>query len=960
MKRTGKKFIKDLSYIYLIGVIALGLITIIGSNGGEDTASNGSGDSSDPVGAPTVTTSDATSLAASTATLNGSVNPNGSSTTYYFEYGTTTDYGSTTISTDAGTGTTSVSVSADLTGLSEGTTYHFRLVATNSVGTSNGDDKILTALTQISIFNQSPTHKSDFTTNSTPVTISGMVNGSISAITWKNVTTGKSGDGTGTESWSVEVPLQEGDNEITITATAISGVDDVTLTLTVTYNSSVEFTSLPQLTPDTGIAGQTYNEIYIRVGIDATDLDASSVKVFKLDNSENKLGDALGSLTDDGNLNNGDEIEGDGIYSTKISLTSSEAGPINIKVFASDTDGTQAKTSALSFIFFSQITDDQIDQQSANNNLAVSKFNELVSANMRTLKISKKEATTRSLDDMVTYLKGLVGVLDSGKGGLGVWWLSDTGMIYVMSSTFSGDEQILSEAFGKRSSLIDSTLKRARPSPDRYDIRSTRVEYLKTGAGPKRSAALADKANDGNNYVGSSNAIHLSPYVNVSEWYEEHTDTDGTGWFDVVDVSTCPVFNKASMINLFWDTQNPDAVEVPLDIWKSLSDYGLISSNTHGETYDIDKGELDEKDTEISWAEWLWPWHNKRVVIYTNYAVPHTKEGLADYQEDLKAGRLMLFPKGQDAMLVITPEFIDFYNKEFPNSIWFNMSCRSAFNDTMAAVFLAKGGGAYYGFSDYLWTQYAYNTERTVLQKIINEGKNTGEAFDAAVAAHGADMGFSASDNCNPAALVLYGNNELKVSVSELKNPSFEKPELNGWATEGDGRAIKVLGSDSPTEGDTMAIISTGLGFTEETGSISQTLCLPANAKNLLFDWNFYSEEFKEWCDSSFDDTFEVSIVDIETGTETVLFDTSVNTLCGDCQGSESSEACQALSLLVSPVNFDQDDYDVWYTGWQSGETVDISTYKGKGVILKFLATDKGDSSWDTAVLIDNIRITTD
>jgi len=449
MKKSGAMFIKNLRYLCLIGVIALGLITIIGSNGGEDTASNGNGDSSDTSDAPTVTISDATSVAESTATLNGSVNPNGSSTTYYFEYGTTTDYGSTTTSTDAGTGTTSVSVSADLTGLSEGTTYHFRLAATNSVGTSYGDDKTFTALTQISVFHQSPTHKSDFTTNSTPVTISGMGNGSISAITWKNVTTGQSGDGTGTESWSVEVPLQEGDNEITITAAAISGGDDVTITLTVTHNSSVEFTSLPQLTPDTGIAGQTYDEIYIRVGIDATDLDASSVKVFKVDDSGDKVGSALGSLTDDGELTNGDEIEGDGIYSTKISLTSSEAGPINIKVFASDTDGTQAKTSVLSFIFFSQITDEQIDQQSANNNLAVSKFNELVSANMQTLGISKKAATTRSLDDMVTYLKGLVGVLDSGKGGLGVWWLSDTGMIYVMSSTFSGDEQILTKLLGK-------------------------------------------------------------------------------------------------------------------------------------------------------------------------------------------------------------------------------------------------------------------------------------------------------------------------------------------------------------------------------------------------------------------------------------------------------------------------------------------------------------------------------
>ncbi|GAJ01582.1 unnamed protein product, partial [marine sediment metagenome] len=70
---------------------------------------------------------------------------NGASTTYYFEYGTT--YGSTTTETDAGSGTEEVSVSADLTGLSEGTTYHFRLVATNSAGTDYGDDATFTTTT---------------------------------------------------------------------------------------------------------------------------------------------------------------------------------------------------------------------------------------------------------------------------------------------------------------------------------------------------------------------------------------------------------------------------------------------------------------------------------------------------------------------------------------------------------------------------------------------------------------------------------------------------------------------------------------------------------------------------------------------------------------------------------------------------------------------------------------------
>ncbi len=96
---------------------------------------------------PTVTTGSATSLTTNSAILNTTVNPNGISTTYYFDYGTTTSYGSKTTETDAGSGTEEVSVSADITGLSEGTTYHFRLVAINSGGTSYGDDATFTTIT---------------------------------------------------------------------------------------------------------------------------------------------------------------------------------------------------------------------------------------------------------------------------------------------------------------------------------------------------------------------------------------------------------------------------------------------------------------------------------------------------------------------------------------------------------------------------------------------------------------------------------------------------------------------------------------------------------------------------------------------------------------------------------------------------------------------------------------------
>jgi hypothetical protein len=67
-------------------------------------------------------------------TLNGTLNPNSSATSYHFEYGTDTTYGTSTASADAGAGAEDQPVTADLTGLTAGTTYHFRLVADNGTG----------------------------------------------------------------------------------------------------------------------------------------------------------------------------------------------------------------------------------------------------------------------------------------------------------------------------------------------------------------------------------------------------------------------------------------------------------------------------------------------------------------------------------------------------------------------------------------------------------------------------------------------------------------------------------------------------------------------------------------------------------------------------------------------------------------------------------------------------------
>ena len=90
--------------------------------------------------APSVLTVAASGIGATGATLNGTVSSNGAATTVSFNYGLTTGYGSTAAAAQSplAASASGASVSLTLTGLTCGTTYNFRVTATNSVGTSNG------------------------------------------------------------------------------------------------------------------------------------------------------------------------------------------------------------------------------------------------------------------------------------------------------------------------------------------------------------------------------------------------------------------------------------------------------------------------------------------------------------------------------------------------------------------------------------------------------------------------------------------------------------------------------------------------------------------------------------------------------------------------------------------------------------------------------------------------------
>jgi phosphodiesterase/alkaline phosphatase D-like protein len=123
--------------------------------------------------APVSNTNAATNVSTTSATLNGTINANNSSTTVTFEYGTSTSYGSTqTASPSPVSSNISTPVTAGISGLATNTIYHFRVKAVNCGGTSYGTDQTFTTIcTQ-------PTASTDAATNigSSSATITGIAN----------------------------------------------------------------------------------------------------------------------------------------------------------------------------------------------------------------------------------------------------------------------------------------------------------------------------------------------------------------------------------------------------------------------------------------------------------------------------------------------------------------------------------------------------------------------------------------------------------------------------------------------------------------------------------------------------------------------------------------------------------------------------------------------------------------
>ena len=152
---------------------------------------------------------------------------------------------------------------------------------------------------------------------------------------------------------------------------------------------------------------------------------------------------------------------------------------------------------------------------------------------------------------------------------------------------------------------------------------------------------------------------------------------------------------------------------------------------------------------------------------------------------------------------------------------------------------------------------------------------------------------------------------------------------------------IARLASIKPQEGSKMAIISTGLGSVNDSNSaLIQKICAQEGKAVLSFEYNVVSEEPMEYVGSKYDDNFTMT-VDIN-GTKSIVVQKTIN---NSSWGG------------IGGINFAGGDSTTFMTGW-TPVSHDLGELKKDDVVqIEFRVSDKGDSIYDTATLIDAVNL---
>lgn len=664
---------------------------------------------------------------------------------------------------------------------------------------------------------------------------------------------------------------------------------------------------------------------------------------FMLDN-----GDASGQ---------GDDIAGDNVYSAIVNFNPTQPGFIYVRANA---DGNKSE------VFTIGVMQHMLDTEWIETT--------------QTIPAAATDCYKNNVElaDAVTCVQNLPGVAKAAMSeeGDGIWYVFENGILGGVMPTQIAAESITA---GEEMDKGGRPGKMARGQPVMTVAKRPIRPIQKFPAANKMvmSGLTPDVDPDA---IKSKAALYLGPYLtSFGNWDDYH------GAWDLLKKSECPKF----------DTKELKNAEVSPASFKNLSNYGIVMVSTHGDNWynglfsdwknlfgnkaASTPGFLNPFDFDLSWP-----------ILLTGVKAADTGK---TWEADLKWHRLAISGSGT---LAVTPAFIQKYSGTFPESIIYLSACRSTWNNTLANAFLSKGAGAVLGYSNYVRSGFAKrhgmavfgpdpldHVKKSMLPLTDTaKGKTTvqsvKDAYTDSTAQYGlteltsAPHGASNAGNGSyrdadpePATFNLFPSATKKnLNVPPIINGGFEEGSVAGWTSAGDYRVLSNLGSVSAPDGTYMGVITTGLGTYGDSltqSVLRQTMCIPAKAETITFQYDYITEEAMCYIAHGYDDTFKAELLDpdgnvVVTGATESVDSSSWGFLGGDyfSGGDDFSNPQTCMDEEGNEIYHD----GTFHTGWTSG-SIDVKAYAGaaKAHTLRFRVWDEGDSIWDSAATIDKVEL---
>lgn len=780
--------------------------------------------------------------------------------------------------------------------------------------------------------------------------LSGALFGNATAMRWQM---GQAhGDIAPAAFWQSEpLTLQPGDNAVTVTAT--DGVETVSDSLVITYNPAFRFDDELVVRPRALWVGAESEVVFTMKAPRFATADRDTIHLLRVDALGGLLSDE-GQMRDDGRVStSGDEIEQDGVFTFDGAYACTAPGPMYFRV--SVKVGAEPAYTAVSATV-------RIDCLERVTSASCAAHKALVDAAGAAL---EGGAALADVQSQLAADAEVAAVGPAEDGGRALWVQFADGLLGAVALPDAG--------------VRGSALSLAGPA-----LAASRAAGALAIAAP--TVQLASKR-----------ALVLSPRATA---FGE--DDEGAEVAAALDGMQCPSYEVAEGRAL------ADG-EAGIERFRSAAAYGIVAIATEGEVL---FGGMSSVERRARWQhdgpqEVLWTGSpvscegllaeeiecqvtasspgggcpiGARCVVTKGLASDSVTTGqgvcVDETQVDLRLGNALITNRGY----AVTPGFFEAWRGGgFPSSFVHLGACRSLWNGSLAASLYASGALAVSGFSGVVGSAWAKAQALSLF-----EGLAVGPA-DGTVGAL-----FAGGEDPDHAGTHwrLFGASNLDLASGGLLNGDFETGSLVGWSGSGDGRAVSQFGAVLPVSGKGMGLVSSGLGFSVETGTLEQTFCLPEDRVELSLSWKFMSEEFKEWCgNAKFQDRFKAEIVDSAGGVWPIV-EVTVDDLCaytdGTCAACPAPRACDPecfaadgcywseelgvcegefncqcgrdfVGLSASSIGFDQGG--VYEVMWRKS-AVDISALAGQGpVTLRLSVGDSGDSLFDTAVLIDGIEI---